>query len=55
MGHGWLSEYYVHDIADSEFTNYKKILKMVVEAKDCMCYCQSKTIWHNLLQSFNAQ
>ena len=35
------SKYDVHD-SSSEFTNYKKILKMVVEAKGCMCYCPSK-------------
>ena len=36
------SKYDVHDIADSEFTNYKKILKMVGEAKGYICYCPSK-------------
>ena len=36
------AKYDVHDIADSEYTNYKKILKMVVEANGYMCYCPSK-------------
>ena len=37
------SEHDVHDIiADTEYTNYKKILKMIIEAKGYMCYCPSK-------------
>ena len=37
-----ISQYDVHDVADSKYTNYKKILKIVVEANDYMCYCLSK-------------
>ena len=37
-----ISRYDVHDVADSEYTNYKKILKIVVEANGYMCYCPSK-------------
>ena len=53
MGHVWqcvmekykeliTAKYDLHDIADSKYTNYKKILKMVVEANGYMCYCPSK-------------
>ena len=36
-----ISQYDVHDVADSEYTNYKKVLK-IVEANGYMCYCLSK-------------
>ena len=36
------SKYDVHEIPDTEYTNYKKILKLVVEANGFTCYCPSK-------------
>ena len=36
------SKYDVHEIPDTECTNYKKVLKIVVEANGYTCYCPSK-------------
>ena len=36
------TKYEVHDIADSEYANYQKILKIIIETKGHMCYCPSK-------------
>ena len=36
------TKYNVHEVSDSEYTNYKKLLKIMIEAKGYMCYCPSK-------------
>ena len=38
------TKYNVQDVTDSEYTNYKKILKIIIEAKGYMCYCPSKKL-----------
>ena len=37
-------EYDGHEIADSEYKNYKNLLKIIIEAKRDMCYCPSKKL-----------
>ena len=37
-----ITNYEMQDIANSEYINYKKILKINIDAKGFMCYCPSK-------------
>ena len=53
-----ITNYEIHDIANSEYANYKKLLKFNIEAKGYRCYCPSKKLgimYYNPLTVSNEQ